>query len=175
MGLIFLRHPPVEGRGLCYGRHDPPLLADAPARIARATAALPPAPRLLASPAPRCRALAQAAAAALGLVLDYDPRLRELDFGTWEGRPWAAIPRAELDRWAEDPETRAPPGGETFAALKARVHAALAGLDAAVIVTHAGPIRAARILAGQADFATAFGAEIPHATPIRLPALARCP
>lgn len=171
MGLILLRHPRVDAPGLCYGRFDPPLAPGHEDAVVRAALQCPPAERLLTSPAPRCQGLAAELGAALGLSPEPDPRLQELDFGAWEGRAWAELPRVETDPWAEDPEHRAPPGGETFAQLRARVRAALAGHTRTVVVTHAGPIRAARILAGEQDFATAFATPVPYATPVFLPVL----
>ena len=66
-----------------------------------------------------------------------------MNFGLWEGRPWEAIPRAELDAWAADGAGYAPPGGESPRALQRRALDFVAGLDApqSVIVTHAGVIR----------------------------------
>ena len=171
MGLILLRHPRVDAPGLCYGRFDPPLAPGVEDAVALAVLRCPRAEHLLTSPAARCQSLATALGAALGLTPEPDPRLQELDFGVWEGRAWADLPRAETDRWAEDPERRAPPGGESFMQLSSRVRAALAGRDRTVAVTHAGPIRAARILAGEQDFTAAFAAPVPYATPIYLPPL----
>ncbi|MSU88372.1 hypothetical protein GE300_01920 [Rhodobacteraceae bacterium 2CG4] len=171
MGLTLLRHPSVSVRGICYGRAEVRLAAGHAGQIARAVALTPPPRRVVASPAIRCRGLAQALCRAHGLgAPTWDPRLLELDFGDWEGRPWSAIPRGESDPWAEDPVHRAPPGGERFVDLQRRVVEALAGLEDAAVVTHAGPIRAALIAAGQADFAQAFATPVPHAEPIALPA-----
>lgn len=66
-----------------------------------------------------------------------------MDFGAWEGRPWEAIPRAEIDAWAADVAGYAPPGGESPRALQQRALEFVAGLAVAeaVIVTHAGVIR----------------------------------
>ena len=75
-----------------------------------------------------------------------------MDFGAWEGRPWNAIPRAELDAWAADLLHARPHGGESVAMLarphppRARRAAAAAGDTLAV--THAGPIRAALFATG---------------------------
>jgi alpha-ribazole phosphatase len=158
--------------GLCYGRLDLGLGPGAGAEIARACALAPRARRIVTSPAARARALAEALAERDGLKPEPDPRLRELDFGAWEGRPWAEIDRAESDPWAEDPEHRAPPGGERFADLRARVTAALAGLSpGTLVVTHAGPVRAARMLAEGLSFAAVFAEPVPHAKPIAIPAL----
>ncbi len=85
------------------------------------------------------------------LPVRYHPGLLEIDFGTWEGRPWDDIPREALDRWAADPVAFAPPGGETGRALLDRVHAAWADISGAgkdcIVVTHGGPLRILSALA----------------------------
>ena len=172
--MIFLRHPRVAAApGLCYGRMDLDAGAGAAAEIARALELAPPVAAVIASPARRCRGLAEAVAARDGVALALDARLRELDFGAWEGRRWWDIPRPESDPWAADPWRRAPPGGETFAALHARVAAVLAeaGPETA-LVTHAGPIRAARMILTGAAFETVFAEPVAYATPIRLDRMA---
>ena len=91
----------------------------------------------------------------LGWVHQIDERLIEMHFGAWEGRPWSALPRAELDAWAADFCGYAPGGGESVAALVRRAAAWDNGGDAlgdkgesvpaaAVVVTHAGWMRARR-------------------------------
>ncbi|GMG81057.1 hypothetical protein LNKW23_02690 [Paralimibaculum aggregatum] len=168
VGAVFLRHPrPAVAPGTCYGRLDLPEGPRASVEIAAALRAAPAVSAVVASPALRCRRLAERLAARDGVALSLDPRLRELDFGAWEGRPWAEIPRAESDPWAADPFRLAPPGGERFADLLARVHAALAELPpGAAVVCHAGPIRAARMLLEGVGFAAAFAAPVPHAAPL---------
>ncbi len=171
MGLTLLRHPRVNAPGICYGQSDVPLAMGFEDAIAKAVLQVPKAQRLVSSPSARCLVLAEALSLATALPVTLDPRLLELNFGTWEGRAWSQIPRAESDPWAEDPVTRAPPGGESFTQLQTRVAAALADLDHTLVVTHAGPIRAAQILTGRADFAAAFARAVPYATPVHLPAL----
>jgi len=168
MRIVLLRHPRPKVRpGLCYGRTDLPEGATAGAEIATALRTTPRVAIVAASPATRCRRLAERLAARDGVPLALDPRLAELDFGIWEGRAWAALPRAETDPWAEDPMRRAPPGGERFADLLDRVGAALAGLpDGAGVVAHAGPIRAARMLLEGASFEAVFAAPVPYAAPV---------
>lgn len=170
--MILLRHPtPDAPPGLCYGRTDLAPGAGAAAEVARALALTPPVSRVVASPARRCRGLAEALAARDGAALTLDQRLLELDFGAWEGRRWADIARAESDPWAADPWRLAPPGGETFAALHARVAAVLAEAGAGVaLVTHAGPIRAARMILTGATFTAVFAEPVPYATPLPLAA-----
>lgn len=170
MGMICLRHPRTAApEGLCYGRLDLPLGMEADAEIAAALSASPAAARVFSSPSQRCLRLAEALAARDGVALIVDTRLTELDFGAWEGRFWAEIDRAESDPWAEDPLHRAPPGGETFRALQARIDAVLAETRPDdVIVTHAGPIRAMRMRLEGLGFAAAFAAPVPFAVPIEM-------
>ena len=147
MPLILVRHTrPDAGEGICYGSTD---IAAAPgfepAAQALATR-LAPADRVVSSPLRRCAALARLLAGRLGAPLAFDPRWREMDFGAWEGRPWDAIPRPDLDAWAADLMHARPHGGESVAMLAARTAEAMAACPAherIVVVTHAGPIRAA--------------------------------
>lgn len=147
--MILLRHTrPAGAEGLCYGRTDLPPGPDLPAEAARLAAALPPVARIVTSPLTRCARLAATLAAARGLPLAVEPRLVEIDFGAWEGRAWAAIPRAEIDAWAADLLYARPHGGETVAELAARAAEGLAAAAAAgpgpvLVVAHAGVIRAA--------------------------------
>jgi alpha-ribazole phosphatase len=155
--LVLVRHPaPDIAGGICYGRLDVALRPDpAAVRAIVADLAAHRLARVWTSPAQRCRAVAEAFAAAAGLPLHIEPRLRELDFGRWEGVAWDSVPRAALDEWAADPLGFAPPGGETGAALLLRVratHRALlaAGEDCAV-VAHGGPLKLlAALLRGEA-------------------------
>lgn len=168
--MIFLRHPPVAVQpGTCYGRLDLGCAPEAGAAVGGLLTTLPPVRAVLSSPARRCRMLADAIATRNGIGVETDDRLHELDFGAWEGRPWAAIDRAESDPWAADPLAVSPPGGETFASLIARVRAALEGVPpGAAVVTHAGVIRAARIILEGASFEQVFAQPVPHCSPIRL-------
>ncbi|HET9067582.1 MAG TPA: histidine phosphatase family protein [Amaricoccus sp.] len=148
---MLVRHTrPCGGAGICYGTTD---LAAAPGfepealHIAgRIALRIGPADRIVSSPLRRCTALAEALAEHLAAPLTLDPRWAEMDFGAWEGRPWDEIPRAELDTWAADLLHARPHGGESVAMLAARVAEAIAACPASertVVVTHAGPIRAA--------------------------------
>lgn len=156
MSLILLRHTrPAVAEGICYGRTDLALAPGFAAEAARIAAKLPPVAVVVTSPLGRCRRLAEAIAAARGLPLAVEPRITEMDFGAWEGRAWAALPRAELDAWAEDLLHARPHGGETVAELAARVAAAAAdwavGPRPLLAVTHAGVIKAFRVRRDGAD------------------------
>lgn len=155
MALILLRHTRPQGAaGLCYGVSDLPPGPDLPAEARRLAAQLPPVRRIVTSPLSRCARLAAALGAARGgLPVTEDARLRELDFGAWEGRAWDEIPRSELDAWAADLLHARPHGGETVAEMAARAAAALEehGAPGTLVVTHMGVIRAALHRAGSED------------------------
>lgn len=137
MELVLVRHPPPDiAPGICYGRTDvlPSLEA-----IARVAASLPAGLPVYASPLARCALLA----AALEVPVTLDPRLAEMDFGTWEMRAWDAIPRKEVDAWAADLLHYRPGGGENVLDVARRVAAFRQELrhPAALIICHAGTIR----------------------------------
>lgn len=155
MRLWLVRHAEVlAAPGLCYGASDLPADAQATRRAAaRLAAELPAGLQVWSSPLQRCAVLARELQARRpDLRLQTDARLREFDFGAWEQRRWASIERAEFDAWLADFGQVRPGGsGDNVAALMARVGAAWdawrAGGEDAVWVSHAGVIRAARLLA----------------------------
>jgi alpha-ribazole phosphatase len=148
MRVTLVRHPrPLIDPGICYGRLDIPIHPDGIADIDRlaADAACVGAMRLWTSPARRCLILAEAIADRMGIPPITDPRLRELDFGDWEGKAWDDIPRQALDDWAADPGGFPLPGGESGNQLVERLegfHAEICrnGQDC-VIVSHGGPLK----------------------------------
>jgi len=107
----------------------------------------------------RCLETAAYVEAASGLEAKRDARLREINFGAWEGRLWSEIV-------AQDPEVITklwlgklnPPGGESLASVVERVMAAVGDIERresggrVAIVFHGGPIRIAlRQLLGLGD------------------------
>jgi len=67
--VIFLRHPkPAAATGLCYGRTDLDIAPEGEAQIAAALLAVPPVTRVIASPALRCRKLAESKRAPLKMI-----------------------------------------------------------------------------------------------------------
>ncbi|TMV63483.1 histidine phosphatase family protein [Thioclava sp. BHET1] len=160
--LILIRHAPAQNNGRLAGRRDVAALMPDAAGCGIARAALdrlcPAAPRLLTSPARRCRDTARALFP--GLTPAEDPRLWEQDFGDWDGQDPASLPdlgplsRAEL-------AAHRPPGGESFLDLCARCRPALleaaGGGGTVLIFAHAGTIRAALGLAlGQSEAGLGF-------------------
>ena len=153
--LWLLRHAPVDApAGLCYGRTDLSCAAEATQAVAAQIAPLLPADIAIhSSPLQRCATLARAIADQRPALspATIDPRLAEMDFGAWEGQPWDRIARADFDAWMADfADARAGTNGESTRLFMARVAAAwddwrAGGIDA-VWVTHAGVMRAVRLL-----------------------------
>lgn len=166
--MIFLRHAStIAGADICYGQTDIGLGSRAEAEMEAAIRAVGRVCAIRASDLSRCRVLAQRFADRDGVDAVYDQRLREYHFGDWEGRRWADIPRAESEPWTADLWGAAPPGGETFAALHARVAEALAEIPrGTLVVAHAGVIRAARMILTGASFQTVFAEKVPHCQPL---------
>jgi len=159
MKLWLLRHAPVLAEpGLCYGATDLAAETEATRSAAQRIAPLLPADIVLcSSPLRRCAELAEAIAELRPeLVVHRDPRLAEMNFGAWEGRPWSAIARAEFDAWTSDFADACAGGcGESVRVFMQRVAAAHAQWQAAggeaLWVTHAGVIRAVHLLAQGID------------------------
>lgn len=143
LDLFLIRHPrPAGGEGLCYGHLDLPLADTADPAADRLRPLLPADAPLSTSPLQRCRLLA----ASLRPTVQVEARLAEMHFGEWEGVAWDTIPRHELDAWAADISGYAPPGGESPAAVLARLldwteELRRNGIPRAIAVSHAGPIR----------------------------------
>jgi len=159
--LILIRHAAAATGGRLCGRTDVGLADGSDAAFAALSAVLPSNAQVRVSPARRCRETLSNVLPAVEAV--QDGRLWEQDFGDWEGVLASEIPDAgDMDR-AALAEFSAP-GGESFAALFARVRPALieAAEQAAVagpvvIVAHAGTVRAALSLAlGEVSAGLAF-------------------
>ncbi len=81
--------------------------------------------------------------------LTHDPRLRELHFGDWENRGYAEVEAEvgpKLRQFWDEPGDIAPPGGESWNTVRARVDAASDALvhhSDIIVVAHMGAIMAA--------------------------------
>lgn len=82
--------------------------------------------RLVASPAGRARATAQAISDRLGLPIELDERLIEIGCGEWEGRLRSDVAISHPELFATREWFFAAPGGETYDDVFARVSAWLA-------------------------------------------------
>ncbi len=143
--LFWVRHGPTHAKGLVGWSDLPADLSDT-ARIARLDAHLPADARLVSSDLDRAIATADALPTPRHR-LPHDPALREIHFGTWELSTPDQVPDpAHYRAFWDNPGPTAPPGGESWDQLTARVHAATDRLVAAhpgadlVIVAHLGVI-----------------------------------
>jgi broad specificity phosphatase PhoE len=159
MILTLMRHPPIDAESeRCIGQTNVELSPEGRAALmplAEEGSRLRP-DKILCSDLKRCQMLAEAIAARLGIFAEPDPVWREINFGTWENRTWNDIQANEgqiLSEWTANFDEVAPPGGESFEDLQARV---LTGIGNKIVgdapetaarhylvVTHAGVIRAA--------------------------------
>ena len=105
---------------------------------------------VVSSPVQRAQETAAPIAAALGLAVETDAALVELDCGEWTGMTFDTLrERPEWHRWNRFRSSAAIPGGETMLAVQARTVAALERLRAVhgdaevVVVSHADVIKAA--------------------------------
>ncbi len=105
---------------------------------------------VVSSPVQRAQETAAPIAEALGLAVETDAALVELDCGEWTGMTFDTLrERPEWHRWNRFRSSAAIPGGETMLAVQARTVAALERLHAVhgeaevVLVSHADIIKAA--------------------------------
>ncbi|MGN6747521.1 MAG: histidine phosphatase family protein [Xanthobacteraceae bacterium] len=159
--LYYVRHGETDfnSQGRLQGRRDTVLNAHGRTQAAECGALLrdlftrdrrqPQDFKYIASPLKRARETMQILRATLGLRPDdyqVDARLVEIAYGQWEGltlseieaRDTSILARRERDKW-----DFAPPGGESYRQLGARVGGWYRSLTAdAVVAAHGGGVRA---------------------------------
>ncbi len=167
--LHLLRHGEPERTGRFLGRTDD---AATPAGIASCLDQMEglEIDAIVTSDLVRARACAEAMASDSGPTVTIDPRWREMDFGDWDGLTAAEIDSAALTRFWDDPDTHAPPGGEPWSALVARVGEAVAALPAGptLVVTHGGAMRAALAALCSFDQRQLWAFDLPYAALLSL-------
>lgn len=151
--LVLVRHGETRltAQGRYAGRGDVPLTArgrtQARAAGRRVAALRIPVAAVVTSPLVRCVQTAEALGTGASIVVDHD--LVECDFGAWQGKTFVEVQQewpAEMDGWLASTEV-APPGGESFVAVAARVRRAVARLretylgQVVVVVSHVAPIK----------------------------------
>ena len=157
MRLYLARHGESTGNAerLIFGQRDYPLTEKGRAQARALGRSLEGAriERVVASPL--IRALETARLAHPNAAIETDARLMEQFMGRWEGLTEAEVLadnaplwEAMLADWTRD--QAAPPGGESYSALSARVSLAVSEIIArgedTLIVTHAGVLAAMREL-----------------------------
>lgn len=172
--IWLVRHAqPLIAPGVCYGALDVPANVEATQRAAQGLAQrLPPVARVQTSPLLRCQQLTRALQVLRpDLTFHTEARLAEMNFGAWEGQRWDGLPPEAFDAWTSDFWRHHVGGGECVADFMGRVAEVWDAATAArlvdvplVWITHAGVIRAARLIAsGQREVHAA--ADWPAAAP----------
>ncbi len=160
--IVFVRHgqTAVNAAGQLQGRVDRELTdvgLDQADRLARSLRVWP-VKRVVTSPLRRAADTARAIADGLGLAVEVDDRLVELDYGDWDQRPFAEIAASDWDAWRADPKFT-PPGGESLVDVTGRVASFCdehLGPELVVAVSHVSPIKAAVCLALGVDERASF-------------------
>jgi ribonuclease H / adenosylcobalamin/alpha-ribazole phosphatase len=150
---LLLRHgqTPMSVQKRYSGRSDVPLTDLGVQQAVAAAKRLAPAGIgvIVTSPLLRAARTAEEVAAVTGAPVVADAGFRESDFGAWEGLTFAEVRERwpdEMTAWLADPAV-APPGGESFAEVSARVTDALDRVLTArerqtiLIVSHVTPIK----------------------------------
>ena len=115
---------------------------------------LPARFRVISSPLGRCRETSKIVASTLSYEqsdIEYDSRLKEISFGSWEGRRMSEVEIDDPANYKLRSENRwdvAPPGGESYAMVAKRLQSwvtELSGPQTLVVVSHGC---AGRILRG---------------------------
>ena len=165
--LHLVRHGPTHARSMVGWSDLPADLSDT-AALARLDAHLPDDALVISSDLSRAVTTADAIMGARRR-LPHDPDLREIHFGAWELKRFPEIdaedPGLARAFW-ETPGDAAPPGGESWNTVCARVNAAVDRLMAAhqnrdlVIVAHFGAILTQVARANRLSGAEAFSHKI---------------
>jgi len=125
--LLLFRHGETDlTEGRYCGSSDPPLneRGRQQAQCVRSYLRAQTVAAIYSGPLLRAVQTAEPSARALGLDLRAVEALREVSFGEWEGLTFAEARQRYPDEWARreaDPYSFAPPGGETYRELCARV------------------------------------------------------
>ena len=155
MDLILVRHGCTDAApGQCLGQADLPLSTRGFTDVQQLAATWHGSPPrfLFSSDLRRAQQSAQVFAAAFAIEPLTDPRLREVDFGRWNGSHWNEIMQTDhrqYRRWLENWVIQEAPDGESFVDVLRRTGAWLAALlgstendDCVLAIAHAGSIRA---------------------------------
>jgi alpha-ribazole phosphatase len=148
--IDLMRHgEPVGGRRY-RGQIDDPLSDRGWAQMRQAIAGHSPWKTIISSPLRRCSEFARELSEQLEIALEFDTRLKEVGFGTWEGLTGEQVQELDdqaLQKFYSDPITHRPAGAEPLDAFSERVNQAYLDIvhrhagQHILILTHAGVIR----------------------------------
>lgn len=146
--IDMLRHGETQGGARYRGLTDDRLTATGWQQMQTAVETRAGWTQVVTSPLARCAEFACILAHRHSLPVHVDARLREIDFGAWEGRTADDIARrwpGAYARFLADPWAQGPPAGESMGHLEARVLTAWSELVAqrrsVLLISHGGPLR----------------------------------
>lgn len=146
--VVLFRHPEIQvEKGICYGESDIQLCPEWELQIKSwgPIAKKASLSGLYSSPLQRCALPAKWLAQKLGIHSVTDSRLKEMNFGQWEGKAWDNISRSSIEAWASNPWGFSPPDGENAREVYERVlsfwREILIKQQAVGIITHGGVLR----------------------------------
>lgn len=120
--IYLIRHTkPLVETGVCYGQTDLDISEcfDDEVAIIKSKIILNDSFFFYSSPLQRCKKLAKSLSKST--TINFDDRLKELNFGDWENIPWSKLPQGLLKKWSANFVNNAPPKGESLQELSNRV------------------------------------------------------
>lgn len=158
MKIYLIRHTAVAvPEGMCYGQTDVPLKAsfEVESKFVQVKIKDIVPDAIFSSPLSRCCLLTVSCGFENPVL---DSRLKELNFGDWEGKQWNEI---DMAIWEEDWINPSTPHGESFQEMYQRVSSFFDELKnknykSVLVFTHGGVISCARVYFGQTSLAHAF-------------------
>jgi alpha-ribazole phosphatase len=165
MEIFLVRHLPLKLKSnLCYGHYDPQVDIDSKnmeyliEEISGYCFDI-----VYSSPSRRCLETAKV----FNLKAVEDHRLKELNFGEWEGKMWKNIDKTAVDNWLNNFIDNSPPKGESLMMLYDRCREFFEGLKHEsfrnlLIITHAGVIRCAFIYFDKINIRKFFNISVDH-------------
>lgn len=173
--IYLVRHPKTEAPdGVCYGNSDvlpgDDLLLETTEKVKRKLNGIT-IDACYSSPLLRCRLLAEQLAGAKDVTIN--ELLREIDFASWEMKPWNEIPAEHQKEWGDDFINCKIHGGENFFDVQKRVVEFWKQIikttnKEIIVVSHAGLLRALLAYLLDASPQKIFAIEIDYGDVIQL-------
>jgi broad specificity phosphatase PhoE len=150
--IVLIRHVETAMAGRFCGQSDPEPNISGERQIISVLEKVRPLgiERIYASDLRRSARTAIAIGQSLGIDIELRPRLREINFGLWEGLSWNEIEKqypAEAAQWVSEFPLCTAPGGERYPHFAARVGREFAplltedGNGTSAVVTHRGVLK----------------------------------
>ncbi|MBQ4821750.1 alpha-ribazole phosphatase [Aquimarina sp. MMG016] len=172
MEIHLVRHTtPDIKKGICYGQSNLGVTDSFQSEVEKIHQQIPinKIDKIYSSPLQRCKRLAET----FNHQIIFDDRLKELNFGDWELKPWDDINQKEIDPWMKDFVNVQVPNGESYVMLQQRVMEFYKSLyhsstEKIVIVTHAGPMRALIASLQEIELKDSFSIKIGYGEVIKI-------